>query len=119
MLDALVESEDVEHLEVLALVLVDALDENVKQGIGVDGDVKGLEDIGSEPLLVVVLDGAPLAREFRVVDQGARVCAVFQDRESNWARDAQLSKCARRGVAGGHHPARGVTPLVLLENFSG
>ena len=63
VLDALVEGEDVQHFEVLALVFVEALDEDVEDGVGIDRDTEGLVDVGGEALLVVVLDVAPLARE--------------------------------------------------------
>ena len=89
VLDALVESEDVQHFEVLALVLVHALDQHVEHGVGIDGDAEGLVDVGGEALLVVVLDGAPLLREVRDRRPEARGGAAFRGRESSRGRGAR------------------------------
>ena len=53
VLDALVEREDVQHLQVLALVLMQALDQHVEHGFGIDGDAQAVVNVGGKPQLVV------------------------------------------------------------------
>ena len=77
-LEALVEREDVKHLEVLALVLVDALDEDVEEGVGIDGDRERVVNVGGEAFLVVVLDGAPLRGEVRIFNQRLELAELFE-----------------------------------------
>ena len=69
-LDELVAVDDGDHVHVLALVLVDALDLHVVHGVHGDGDARPLLDLRRQSLLVVVLDGGPLAAECLVLCKG-------------------------------------------------
>ena len=62
--------DDVQHVEQLALVLVDALDLHVEQRIGAHLDAEVGADLGGEALLVVLLDGAELAAEGGILGEG-------------------------------------------------
>ena len=67
---SLVERDDVQHVQVLALVLVDALHLDVEERRGVDDDAGALADALRERFLVQPLDAAPFLLKRGVV--GAR-----------------------------------------------
>ena len=69
-LETLVEGDDVQRLEQLALVLVQALDHHVEQRRGIDLDAGAAADDASERLLVLLLDRAPGLLELDVVNKG-------------------------------------------------
>ena len=77
-----VEREDVQHIEVLPLVFVDALHLHVEERLGRDGDAGALGDERGETALVRELHVAPLLLELRVVGErlelrgaGSRSCS--------------------------------------------
>jgi hypothetical protein len=115
-LDALVEGEDVQHLQVLALVLVQPLDQHVEHGLGIDGDAQPLLNVGGQLQLVVPLDGSPLLGEARGRRPAAPAAQLFQIAPS--PRPAARQQLGQPGLLSTIQ-RRGVTPLVLLENFSG
>ena len=69
-LDPVVQGDDVEQLEELALVLVQPLDHDVEQRAGIDGDAGGGEGMGGQVELVQPLHLAPLLPELRIVGEG-------------------------------------------------
>ncbi len=77
-LDAVVEGDDVEHVEELALVFVDALHLHVEEGVRADGDPGVLQHVGREPFLVGPLHGTEGLAEGGVVGQGFELADLFQ-----------------------------------------
>ena len=69
-LDPVVQRDDVEQLEELALVLVQPLGHDVEQRGGVDGDAGGGQDVEGQVELVLPLHLPPLRAELRVVGEG-------------------------------------------------
>ena len=67
LLDLLVAVHDAEQIEQLALVLVDALDLHVHEGLGVEGDPCQLFHLLGSLLLGLQLHGLPLALELLVI----------------------------------------------------
>lgn len=66
-LDLLVAVHDAEQVEQLALVLVDALDLDVHEGLGVEVDACQLLDLLHRLLLGLQLHGLPLALELLII----------------------------------------------------
>ena len=64
--DAVVQRDQVEHVEVLPLVLVEPLDLDVEQRLRIDDDAGALPDQGGQPVLVGGLDRAPLGLKLGV-----------------------------------------------------
>ena len=71
-LEAQVQEEDVQHIQKLALVLVDALDLAVEQGMLVHHNTREGMDRSCQGVLVLLLDCAPLAPELRHPPPAAR-----------------------------------------------
>jgi hypothetical protein len=115
-LDALEQGEDVQELQVLALVLVQALDQHIEHGVGIDA-MPSDRECRRELQLVVPLDGAPFFAQLQVVGHRLQAAQLFEVVDPARARRA-VSSCASRGLLRTIQ-RRGVTPLVLLENFSG
>ena len=67
LLDLLVAVHDAEHVEQLALVLVDALDLHIHEGLGVEGDPCQLLHLLGSLLLGLQLHGLPFALELLVI----------------------------------------------------
>ena len=65
-------------LQVLALVLVQALDEHIEHRLGIDCDAEGAVDVGGELLLVVVLDVAPLPGKLRIFGHRFEAAQLFE-----------------------------------------
>lgn len=68
-LDAEVAVDDTQDVKLLTLVLMETLDLDIEQGLGVDFDARGFEDVFGQTLLVGGLDGSPLGLELLVVDE--------------------------------------------------
>ena len=79
-LDALIQREDVQNLQVLALVFVQALHQHVEHGIGIDVDAEPVSDVVGEPHLVLQLDGPPFAAQAGDRRQSVRGGEVFPGR---------------------------------------
>ena len=77
-LQAPIEGDRVQHVEVLALVLVDALDLYVEEALGVDGHPRPLLDLPAQRLLVRELDAAPLGTEGGVLGQRLELPELFE-----------------------------------------
>ena len=79
-----------EHVEVLPLVFVEALDVNVEEARGVDGDAGARRDLSRERFLVLPLDAPPLLAKRGVAGEGFE-CAdqleVMRPRLANRLRD--------------------------------
>ena len=60
--DAVVQRHDVQHVEMLALVLVDTLDLHVEQRFRIDRDAGRAPHVGGQILLDRALDETPFAR---------------------------------------------------------
>ena len=90
-LDLLVAVHNAEQVEQLALVLVDALDLDVHEGLGVEVDAGQLLDLLHRLLLGLQLHGLPLALELLVI------CLLLQ----SLAAHSQFSivQCARPDAA--------------------
>lgn len=66
-LDLLVAVHNAEHIEQLALVLMDTFDLNIHEGVGVEGDPCQLLNLLGSLLLGLQLHGLPFALELLVV----------------------------------------------------
>ena len=69
LLEPVVEGDDVQHVQVLPLVLVDPLHLDVEEGVRIDGDPGPLLDQAGKIGLVGLLDLPPLFLEYRIVGQ--------------------------------------------------
>ena len=69
LLEPVIEGDDVQGVEVLALVLVNALNLDVEQPVRVQGDARRFHDVVRQPSLVPALDGPPALAEFRIAGQ--------------------------------------------------
>ena len=117
MLQTKVEADDVQHVEVLAFVFVDALDLNVEKRVGVQADAAAEKEMICEVFLSHVLDSAPAVLEGAVSGIGLQSAELVQI-----ARQSPSMISSSRAASGGLARAmkrRGVTPLVLFWNFSG
>ncbi len=101
--DALVERKDMQDLQVLALVLVDPLDQHVEHGLGIGGHAQPVVDIRRELELIVALDGAPLVAEVRVVGQRLEAAQFFEVVDPSLAEPR--GKQLREARIAEHHPA--------------
>ena len=97
-LDAVVEVDDVEDIEQLALVLVDALDLDVEEGIDIEADAAFFFDEIGQALLVGALDFAPFLVESLVVGKGLELAHLRQVGDPVLA-DALIQGLAEQGVA--------------------
>src|SRR6185369_8085379 len=70
MLDPIVEGYDVEHVQVLALVLVDTFYLNVEQARGIHIDAGSLPDNPGQSLFIRLLDLQPFPLEGRARGKG-------------------------------------------------
>ena len=94
------ESEDVQHLEVLPLVFVDALDDDIEHRCGIDGDSRLVVDIVGERSLtwrftcapfraeVGVVGGGFEAQDFSMVEPAVADLAVMSADFSGWRAQA-------------------------------
>ena len=106
LLEAQVEREDVEHVEVLPLVFVQALDLDVEERLGVHLHAGALLDEGGEAALGRELHRAPLLLELRVVRQRLQFAELVEVAQPAVA-DAVGDELGEGRIADGHEPARG------------
>jgi hypothetical protein len=116
-LDALVQRENVQHLQVLALVLMQPLHQHIEHRFRIDGDPQPVVNVGRSCSLVVALDGSPFLVQLSASSTSGSSRRSFSSRDPAEPSRA-VSSSARRGLLSTIQ-RRGVTPLVLLENFSG
>jgi hypothetical protein len=109
--------DDVQDVEQLALVLVNALDLHIEQGAGVETHAAIGLDQARQPHLVVVLDLLPLGLELGVPRRGAPACATRQLGDPAGPMVSVIS-AFRPGLQLASQ-RRWVTPLVLLLNLCG
>ena len=76
--DPLIPVDAVQGIELLALVLVDALDLDVKQSGGINADATLFTHDFRQPLLAVELHGPPLTVELIILSEGAEVLQTVQ-----------------------------------------
>jgi hypothetical protein len=95
---AVVERDDVQHVEQLPLVFVDALDLHVEQGIGIDLDAQPLADDLRQARLVVALDAHEGVAEGGVVGQRRQLPQLVEVLEPALA-DAAADQRDRPGLA--------------------
>ena len=105
LLEPVVQRDDVQHVEVLALVLVDPLDLNVEQPVGVQLDAGRRADVVGEPRLVGTLDLSPLAAERGVVDERLEPAQPVQVGQPAVA-DRVVEQLAQAGVGQRQEPPR-------------
>ena len=103
-LEPVIQADDVQDVQVLALVFVDALDLHVEDRGRIDDDAGALLDQTGQRGLVGVLDLAPLGAEIRVVDQRLELAQLRTGRGSSSSPMRCVMQCARRGFDE-HHPA--------------
>ena len=112
--EPLPERDHVQHVQVLALVLVDPLHLHVEQAIRVAGDARARLDYRREVRLVGALDLAPLGREGRVPGQRLELVQPLElarpavpDGTGDQAREPRVRE---RQEAPGRHAVRDVRP---------
>ena len=81
LLEPAVERDDVQHVQMLALVFVDALDLDVEQPGGIELNAGMRADVGGEALLVGQLDRAPVAAERGVIGMRLELAQRSQVRQ--------------------------------------
>ena len=101
----------------LALVLMDALDLDVEQPVGIELDTGICADVSGEALLVGTLNGAPVAQEGSILDMGFELANSVKS-TGHRSPMVRLSSSRSPGLAS-TRKRRGVTPLVLLLKRSG
>ena len=67
VLDLQIQAQDMQHVQKLALVLMQALDLHVKQAVGIDDHAVGVRDVVGKALLVRALDGVQLGEHFFII----------------------------------------------------
>ena len=102
-LQPVIQADDVQDVQVLALVLVDALDLHVEDRRRIDDDAGAFLDQSRQRGLVGVLDLAPLGAEIRIVGQRLELAQLRQVADPLIA-DA-LRDAMREPRIGQHHPA--------------
>ena len=116
--EPVIHGDQVEHIQVLPLVLVQSLHLDVEERLRVDGDAGPLLDETGQRELVVGFHGTPLALKTAVGRQRLEPLEfVFETRYPSIA-DLTGDERAQLGLLRTIH-RRGVTPLVTLKNFSG
>ena len=115
--DALVAGDDVQHVEQLALVLVDALDLHVEQGAGVQRDVQVLLHPLGQPVLVLLLGMAEGGHERRLRGHGAQGFELGQVAPPAFAQ--ALVEQAGQGRVGLGQPAAGRDAVGLVVEARG
>ena len=94
-----------QHVQMLALVLVDALHLDVEQRTGIDHDAGALADVARQPFLVGTLDAAPLLLEGAVPDPGLEGLEPREIRHPALAHRL-IEQLRERRVAEHHEAAR-------------
>ena len=117
LLEPVVQRDDVQHVEMLALVLVDALDLDVEHPVRVQLDARRRADVLGQARLVAALDVAPLRAEGGVLDERLQPAQARQVGQPA-VTDGAVQQLRSPGLASARK-RRGVTPLVLLLNRSG
>ena len=100
-----VEREDVQRLQVLPLVFVDALHQHVEERLRRDGDARALGDERGEAALVRELHVAPLLLKLRVVGERfelAELVGILQPAVA----DARGDELREAGIAHGDEAPR-------------
>ena len=105
------------HLQVLPLVLVNALHQHVEERRRRDRDAGALGDERGEPALVRELHLAPSLLELGIVGEWFELSESIEILQPAVA-DPRMISCVRLGLLTATK-RRGVTPLVTLQNFSG
>ena len=116
LLESVVEGDDVQHVEVLALVLVNALDLHVEHPVGIQCDSGVGRDVVRQPCLVLSLDGSPPLTERGVVGQWCQGAQLGQVDHPARA-DRLVEECAQTGIGQTHESARGHTVGLVAETF--
>ena len=104
-----------QHIQVLALVLVDALDLHIEDGIRVDGHAGALADERGQRALVGALDLAPLGAKVRVLGQRLEPAQLARDLDPAVADGARDE--LRQARIGQHHPAARRHAVGLVAEF--
>src|SRR5262249_50654589 len=99
-----------------SLVCMDALDVNIKERIGIDGDVALAMDVLREALLSQVLDPAPAILKDAVVGVGFQASESLQIPYPIFA-DRLVQKRGKGGIRQSHEPSRRDTVGLVPELF--
>ena len=114
--DVGVAGDDVQQVQKLALVFVDALDHHIEQGIDGDVDAETLADGERQPLLVGPLDGDEGLAKFGIVGQRLQPFQLVEmDRPI--VADMRADQFGQQGV-GGQQPAAWCYPVGLVGDFA-
>ena len=111
------QGENVQYLQVLALILMQPLDENIKHRVRISLNPQLFVNICRELRFVIPLDGSPLVAKVSIFKERLQPAQSLDVADPVRATRA-VSSSASRGLLSTIQ-RRGVTPLVLLENFSG
>ncbi len=117
-LDLIILMDEVQQVQLLALVLVQALGLDIEHGIGVNLHILGVQQPVSQGLFVVVLYGGQL---FQHISSSAKVSS-FSSSAASLRKPEPMCFSSSVAVSAGSHSSsqrRKVMPLVLLLNFSG
>src|SRR5690349_17830467 len=100
----------------LALVFVDTLDLDVKQPTGIKLNPGMHADIRGKPLLVRLLDRAPLMSECVVIDKGLELAEQWQ---FHWPpiADGSIQQLAQPGIGKREESARRDPVGLVAESF--
>ncbi len=104
LLEPMVERDDVQHVEVLALVLVDALDLDVEHPVRVQLDTGHRVDVLGQARFVGALDVAPLLPEGGIVDELLQPAQPLQIGQPA-VTDGAVQQLAQPGVGQRQEPA--------------
>ena len=120
-LQAVIERDDVQHVQVLPLVFVEALDLDVEQRLaGSTVMPVFLQDLARRGCACsLCLTRAPLRRGRRRRRPAARARAAVSRSRDPAVADRVGDELRQLRVASAAMKRRGVTPLVTLQNFSG
>ena len=105
LLEPVVESDDVQRVEMLALVFVDAFDLNVEHPLRVEQDAGVIGDVIGEPGFVATLHGHPLLLERSVVGVGFQAAQLLQVDHPPLA-DGVVEEPSKARIGQTHEPAR-------------
>ena len=100
---AVIERNDVQHLQMLPLVLVNTLHQHVENRVRIDDYAGALQGEGGEFPLVVLLDLAPPGAKLRVLSQWFQALELGQVLDP--VRSDMLGDQIREPRIGKHHPA--------------
>ena len=106
LLEPVVQGDDVQRVEVLALVLVNALDLNVEHPVRVELDARLRRDQVRQPGLVLPLDRAPALLEGRIVGVSLQTAQLLQVHQPAFA-DGLVEQGAQTGVGQADEAPRG------------